>query len=367
MSRRLLSLALVAALLITLAGTIQAYPQAPRPGAAPLSLAPDSPDNLRGRTLAARVRPQATRRSPSALTPDPLIQLMIEQVVTSTVLQYERELAGEVPVWVDGGWYTITSRLTYSGTPIEKATHYVGQHFASLGLDVEYQNWSSSTNPNVVGELHAPFDPDDVWIICAHLDDVWGTPGADDNASGSVAVLIAADILTQYEWGCTLRFALWTGEEQGLLGSAAYAHRAQQNGENIVGVLNLDMIAYNTKGSSPGIDLYYNPGIAATQQLALLFADVVPAYGLNLVPQVLTGGPGGSDHQSFWSHGYSAILAIEDEADFNPQYHKPGDTPANNDLLYFTEYVKASLGTFVHMSGCLIPFHIYLPLIVQGA
>ena len=74
-------------------------------------------------------------------------------------------------------------------------------------------------------------------------------PGADDNASGSVATLLAADILSQYQWGCTLRFAFWTGEEQGLLGSYAYAQQAYQSGENILGYLNLDMIAWNTIGS----------------------------------------------------------------------------------------------------------------------
>ena len=65
------------------------------------------------------------------------------------------------------------------------------------------------------------------------------------------AVLVAADILSQYRWGCTLRFAFWTGEEQGLLGSAAYAQRSRNQSENIAGVLNLDMIAWNTAGSTP--------------------------------------------------------------------------------------------------------------------
>ena len=286
--------------------------------------------------------------------PNPLIQGMIDQVDASQILEYDRQLAGEVSVWVDGAWYRISTRYTYSGTPIQKTTHYVGERLAADGLDVEYQVWNNANNPNVIGELQGQVEPDRIFIIGGHLDDVNGTPGADDNASGSVGTLIAADILTQYQWGCTLRFAFWTGEEQGLLGSWAYAQRASQLGENIVGYLNLDMIAYNTLASPPGIDLLYNPNMAPTLQLANLYADVVDTYNIGLVPHILTSLGGGSDHSSFWHFGYNSILAIEDQGDFNPYYHGPGDTSSNNDLDYFTNFVKASIATYAHMSGCLI-------------
>jgi hypothetical protein len=312
---------------------------------------------LRAITLTPKpLHPRSTEGAiPSAIDPDPVIQTMLDQVTSTTVSLHDRELAGELPVWVDGDWYTISTRQTYSGTPIQKAGRYIGQRMENLGLGVEYYVWNNDTNPNVIGELAGMVHPDDIFIIGAHLDDVTGTPGADDNASGSVATMLAADILSQYQWGCTLRFAFWTGEEQGLLGSAAYAQHAASLGENIVGYLNLDMIAYNTIGSDPGIDLVYNPTMPTTQALAQLFADVVSAYDLNLTPELRTSLGGGSDHQSFWDQGYTSILAIEDQGDFNPYYHGPSDTPAHTDLGYFAEFVKASLGTFAHMSGCLIP------------
>lgn len=312
---------------------------------------------LRAVTFTAKpVQPGATAMAfPEAVDPDPLLQQMMDDVTQNEIMTYDQQLAGELPVWVDGAWYTITSRYTYSGTPIQKATSFVGQHMADLGLDVEYHTWGGATYPNVIGEITGATNPDDIFIIGGHLDAVQTSPGADDNASGSIAALMAADILSQYEWGCTLRFALWTGEEQGLLGSDVYAERSYQQGENIVGYLNLDMIAYNTIGSSPDIDLIYNSSMAPTHDLALLFADVVDAYDLDLIPQLRTSVSGGSDHSSFWERGYTAILAIEDQGDFNPYYHSPGDTPAHIDQAYFTQFVKASLGTFAHMSGCLIP------------
>ena len=291
---------------------------------------------------------------PSGL-PDPLVQYMLDQVTTEQVMDYDRALAGEFPVWVDDDWYTITSRYTYSGESIQKTTRYIGQHLQGLGLDVEYHVWDNDSNPNVIGELTGLFDPQDVFIIGGHLDDVPGVPGADDNASGSVATLVAADILAQFNWGCTLRFAFWTGEEQWLLGSTAYAERAYQQGENILGYLNLDMIGWNTPTSPPDIDLIYNATMTPTQVLAQLFADVVNGYQLDLIPQLIDDPWGGSDHLPFWDFGFTSILAIEDNSDFNPYYHEGGDTPDHLDQAYFTNFVKASLGTFAHMSGCLIP------------
>jgi PKD repeat protein len=309
-------------------------------------------------TLTAKPLPSAQREQvfPEVIEPDPIILGMIDQVTETQVYTYDRQLAGELPVWVDDDWYTITTRYTYSGESIQKATHFVGQHMQDLGLNVEYHVWNNDTNPNVIGEIPGLTNPDDIFIIGGHLDAVPGAPGADDNGSGSVATLLAADILSQYQWGCTMRFAFWTGEEQGLLGSHAYAQQAYQSGENILGYLNLDMIAWNTIGSDPYINLIYSNSLPPTLDLANLFADVIDAYNLDLIP-LLGTGISGSDHSSFWLYGYTSILAIEDDlgGDFNPYYHSPNDTPAHTDPAYFTNFVKASIATYAHMSGCLIP------------
>ena len=293
---------------------------------------------------------------PRVIDPDPIIQGMIDQVTETQVYTYDRQLAGELAAPVDGSFYLIPTRYTYSGTPIQKTTSFVGQHMGDLGMSVEYHQWGGATYPNVIGEIQGSTNPDDIYIIGAHIDDVSGAPGADDNASGSVATLLAADILSQFQWGCTLRFAFWTGEEQGLLGSYAYAQRASQQGENILGYLNLDMIAWNTLNSDPYINLIYSNSIPGSHDLALLFADVISAYNLDLLTRYGTGITG-SDHYSFWQFNYNSILAIEDDIgnDFNPYYHSPNDTPAHTDPAYFTDFVKASIATFAHETGCLIP------------
>jgi hypothetical protein len=292
-------------------------------------------------------------------TPDPAIQAMIDQVDSNTVRQYTGDLSGEWPVDIDGQEYTIRTRNTYSGEAIHNATRYAGEHLADLGLDVEYHIWEGQDYPNVIGQLTGQTNPEDIFMITAHIDSVPSgsrAPGADDNGSGSTATLIAADILTQYEWGCTLRFALWTGEEQGFLGSDAYAARAHSQGENILGVLNLDMIAYNSD-EQPTVNLLANSSIPGSIEIGNLFQDVVQVYGIDLDPLLYVDNSLGnrSDNKSFWDEGYPAILAIEDYfSDFNPYYHSTSDTLANLDLEYYTQFVQASVGTFAHMADCLL-------------
>ena len=223
-----------------------------------------------------------------AITPDPQIQGMINAVNSTTVYNYDAQLSGVQPVTLSDGSYTITSRYTNSGTPIQKARQFVGEHMAGLGYTVENHAWSKSgyNNVNVVGQRTGTTNPDDIYIIGAHLDDMpssGAAPGADDNASGSVATLIAADIMSQYEWGCTLRFAFWTGEEQGMLGSSVYAARSKTTGETVKGYLNLDMVAYNAVAPRE-LNLFWKSTVPASQNIADLFVDVVSAYGLDLVP-----------------------------------------------------------------------------------
>ncbi|MBN2148627.1 MAG: M20/M25/M40 family metallo-hydrolase [Anaerolineales bacterium] len=308
---------------------------------------------------------QAQGLRPSAaivkgLDSQPIVEGILAQITQEMVVDYTKDLSGERPVLVGGEPYTILTRYTYSDEPIQKATHYIGEHLDGLGLAVEYQVWDDESNPNVIGELPGLTNPEAIYIIGAHLDDLPNAgraPGADDNASGSVATLIAADLLSQYQWGCTLRFAFWTGEEQGMLGSQDYAERAYLEGEDILGYLNLDMIAWNTDGSSPDIDLHVNTSVSGTLEIANLYVDVVNTYDLNLIPQVILSPAAcnSSDHSSFLNYGFPAILAIEDFSDFNPNYHRITDNLANlEDLPYYTEFVKANVAAFAHIAGCLI-------------
>jgi PKD repeat protein len=284
---------------------------------------------------------------------NPFIQEMITQVQASGLYSYTGSLSGEWPVDIGGSPYTISRRSTYSGEPIQKAAQFVYEHFQHLGLAVQYVYWSNATNPDVVAEQPGMGQPGCLYFITAHLDDIpplVDAPGADDNASGSSGVLLATDILSQYRFDCTLRYALFTGEEQGLLGSGAYVQGLSKQGQQVTGALNLDMIAYNSD-EFPILHLHVRPGEPGDQAIADRFTETVSAYGIDLLPQVLADGMERSDHASFWRFGYPALLAIEDEADLTPFYHTVNDRLATLDLDYFTRFTQSAVGTLAHLGG----------------
>ncbi|MBN1878039.1 MAG: M20/M25/M40 family metallo-hydrolase [Anaerolineae bacterium] len=295
-------------------------------------------------------------------TPSSLIGTMIEQVDAATVYTYTGQLSGEWPALVGGIPYTITTRHTNSGEPLEKATQFVYEHLEALGIDAGFQTWARSgyANRNVVGVITGTTYPDEIVLITAHIDDLpLGTvaPGADDNGSGVVAVMVAADIFSHYEFERTVRFVFFTGEEQGLLGSAAYAAGVAAAGETIVAVYNMDMIAWDAV-DGPTLRLHTrlssDPGYAGDLAIASTFTNVVNTYGMSdvLIPIIDADAIWASDHSPFWNKGYHAILAIEDDNDdFNDYYHTVGDTLAELNMAYYVNYVKASVGTVAHLAS----------------
>jgi hypothetical protein len=155
-----------------------------------------------------------------------------------------------------------------------------------------------------------------------------------------------------YTFKRTVRFVFFTGEEQGLKGADAYAGKVFADGDNIVAVYNMDMIAYDgTPG--PVLEIHTRPGNTGDQAIATTFTHVVSTYGLSgvLTPNVLGSGISASDHAEFWARGYPAVLAIEDTSnDFNPWYHTSDDDRDILNMTYFTNYVRASVGTAAHLA-----------------
>ncbi len=298
---------------------------------------------------------------PTSIAPSPVIQGMINQLTSDTLYDYVAKLSGEQSVLVNGEPYTILTRYTPTGQPMQKATRFVYEHFQALGLPVSYHYYNlpgwNLEKRNVYAQQTGAGQPNRIYLLTAHLDSYSQdpmnlAPGADDNASGSAAVMAIANILSQYRFDCTLRYILFTGEEQGLRGSTAYASAVTSLGENIQGVLNLDMIGYNTPGTPTTIELHTRPGNAGSA-IATLFADVIAAYNIDLTPRILNDGLSFSDHSPFWDRGYPAILAIEDWDDHTPDYHRTTDRLSTLHMSYYTRFARAALATFAHM-GCLL-------------
>jgi len=295
----------------------------------------------------------------AVIAPSGLVQSFIDQVQSYRLHTLVGDLSGEWQVQIGESLTTIPTRFSRTTTPIASAVQYTVERFEALDLDVSTHSYTlpgTGTRQNVIAEQPGLWDPEQIFIISAHLDSTSedpykSAPGADDNASGSAGVLAIAEILSQVQFGCTIRYALFTGEEQGLVGSSYYAQDIYLTGEEIQGVLNLDMIAYNG-GGLPTLELHTRPGDPDDLAIADLFAQIVDTYQLDLLPLILQSGEQYSDHASFWDYGYPAILAIEDGSDFTPYYHTTQDKLSTLNMVYFTDFVKAALGTLMH-SSCL--------------
>ncbi len=303
-----------------------------------------------------------------AIVPEPVIQSVLSHVDTGKVSAYAGDLSGAWPVNIGGNTFQFVNRYSLNPISMDRATQYAYERLVGFGLDVSYQEYPffNTTLRNVIAEQPGRVHPEQIYLITAHLDSIntgvngsytnpdAPAPGADDNASGSTGVLIAAELLSQFDFDYTLRYVLFTGEERGLGGSYAYAYDSYLKQEDILGVLNLDMIAYNSVVKpDPYLDLhtrYNDPGDLA---IASLFAAAVDAYELDLLPEIFNDNMGRSDHASFWQFGYPAILAIEDDDDFTPYYHSAGDQLSTLNLDYFAEFVRAAVASLAHLGGLL--------------
>lgn len=299
------------------------------------------------------------RNTNKSLTSDQLIQSMLDQVSLDKVTNYTGDLSGAREVSIGNQPYTISTRHALSGEPAAKAGQFLYEFYENLGLPVNSQTFSYKGQllSNIVAEKPGSVFPERILLITSHYDDLpteGPAPGADDNASGTTAVMLAAEILSQYEFGCTLRFVNFGAEEYGMIGSEAYARQSYCSGEEIRGVINLDMIAWNSPGSQPGMDLHALSSVAGSDELAATYQEVVADFNLDLAPEQPALITTRSDHASFWKYGYPAILASEDWQDFNPNYHSPGDTLDNlGDMQYYVSMVKAGIGTLAR-AGCLV-------------
>jgi hypothetical protein len=228
----------------------------------------------------------------------------------------------------------------------ETAETFVVNYFLRQGLPAAVHESDAGRGRAIVGELKGGNFPDDIVIVCAHLDSTSPkpdtlAPGADDDASGTAAVMEAARVLARHPTDYTVRFIAFTGEEQGLYGSQAYAIAARGSEERIVGVVNLDMIAYADR-MPEDLDVFVN---SASAWMGYRIAQDAGEYAGLSVRTRVDPSMVYSDHASFWDCGYAALMAIEDEPLRNPYYHTTGDTLDTLNLDFCAQAARAALAT----------------------
>jgi hypothetical protein len=162
-----------------------------------------------------------------------------------------------------------------------KASEFLFNTYESFGYEPEYQWFEPRTaldgrTANVIARLRGTVDPDLVYVVSSHFDSVEAGPGADDDASGTAALLEAARVLANHPLPATVIFASFTGEEGGLLGSREFVRRAVAAKVHVAGALNNDMVGWTSDARLDNTIRYSNPGIRDIQHgAAMLFTHLI--------------------------------------------------------------------------------------------
>jgi len=204
----------------------------------------------------------------------------------------------------------------------QKVAEYIYNEFSNMGLNTTYYEWSNGKyeGKNVVAVLKG--ETNSSVILTAHYDSYPGSPGADDDGSGIACLLMAAKILSKYEFYHTIKFVAFSGEEQGSLGSSSYVRYLYDRGEDIIANINVDTVGHATSKEAGSLIR------TLTNEASILYRHA---------------NFGGSDHQSFVNYGYEAIFFVEYE--FNKNMHTPDDTIEHVNVSYLTKVCRLIVAT----------------------
>ncbi len=203
---------------------------------------------------------------------------------------------------------------------------------------------------NVVAEIRGTEKPDEVIIVSGHLDS-WDGPGATgtcDNGTGTMVALEAARILNTVgaKPKRTIRFIMWTGEEQGLHGSRRYVEMHANELDKISAVL-VDDGGTNYSGGLVCIESMRPMLEQATNPLIAAFPNL--PFALRVQPTMPRGG--GSDHASFNARGVPGFFWNETGvADYNYVHHTQHDNIASAINAYLIQSSVAAAVTSYNLA-----------------
>jgi len=240
-------------------------------------------------------------------------------------------------------------RVTGSASDIQ-SRNWIMSKFQEFGYDsVVYDTfyYNSQAVQNIIAYKIGTDFPEHHIVIGGHKDAVSGSPGADDNGSGTAGVLEMARVMKDLDTRMTFIFICFDGEEQGLHGSWHYADAAAARGDSIVMMLNMDMIAY--EGNTNDVKVYHGSDVTYPN----LWIDLAETLNGVDLDGFLSGTITASDHYPFQQNGYDVVFLIE--YNFSSVYHTFRDSTSYMDFAYMSKIVKASLATAYEVNNTYTP------------
>ncbi|MGH7151766.1 MAG: M28 family peptidase [Planctomycetota bacterium] len=238
---------------------------------------------------------------------------------------------------------------------LESAADLVERGFREAGLKTRREEYQAEGRAcsNLEAEVEGASSAAEIVVVGAHYDTVPGSPGANDNATGTASLLALARAFAGKRPARTLRFVAFANEERPysgteIMGSRVYALGCHKRGEEIVAMLSLETMGYYS--TYPGSQRYPFPFSLLYPSTGDFIAFVGNVGSRDLVRKVVESfrrttpfpseggalpgsvpGVGWSDHASFWEQGYPGVM-VTDTAPFRyPHYHTAEDTPEKID------------------------------------
>ena len=229
------------------------------------------------------------------------------------------------------------------------AAEYLHATYAASGYDPGYQWFAPAgalggRSANVVAVLKGTVSPDVIYVVSSHYDSEVGVAGADDNSSGTAALLEAARIMGSRPQPATIVFASFTGEEEGTLGAREFVRLATEKKWHVAGALNNDMIGWANDHRLDNTIRYSSPAIRDIQHaVAMTFTRLV-TYDA----RYYRGTDAGPFYQA-WGNIVGGIGSYPVLG--SPHYHQPHDVLETVNHQLVTEVAKTTAATLMVLSN----------------
>ncbi|OGW38063.1 MAG: hypothetical protein A2Y97_00180 [Nitrospirae bacterium RBG_13_39_12] len=300
-----------------------------------------------------------------------LIQNISSKVSIERLKQYVNDVEG-----LRHGWENYET--------LEEKAEFIERTLSSFNLNLESQKvpFHGRTYKNIVATMEGLDKGSDIILLGAHYDAAWGSPGADDNASGVAVLLEVANILSNQKLNKTLQFVAFTLEEPQpqtlkiLIGSSHFAKEAKKQNKKYKAVLILESVGYTdmAEGSQHVPFFVRIPiskkgnflGIIANRRSKDLL-DTFSQTSCKYVPDLITvpykvplsgriiPETRFSDHAPFWDCGYPAIMLTDTAMFRNPYYHTHNDRIETLDFVFIVNVTKAVVSVICELGNQILP------------
>jgi Zn-dependent M28 family amino/carboxypeptidase len=252
---------------------------------------------------------------------------------------------------------------------MEATIAYIERELPADGESLQHHPYpvGEQETANLIIERPGVKSPEEIIVVGAHYDTLECTPGADDNASAVAVLIEVARMLQGRRFRRTVRFIAFTCEEHphfasGTMGSDVYARRCRQLGENVIGMLSLEMVGYfrdepGSQKAPPAVPKIFHrlfpsrgnflaavgnpPSWRLCWEFRRGFKQASRFRLFSIVLPEKIRDIRRSDNGPFWDQGYCALMITDTSYLRNPHYHQPTDTP---DTLDYDRMAEVAIG-----------------------